>query len=139
LAAEGWGALAGVVVVVVMMAVAAWRGARARRRPAGWSSLDLDQLAEWVALRLPPEVGRSLSLPDVRRIVGWNHEYFLSRSVAGNGHGDQVASPFMVTGAETVDWVLSRAEAEERAYTASQVHAVLAAQVRYLGEHGFTR
>ncbi len=120
------------------MAAAAWRGAKARNRAEGWSSLDLNRLAEWVALRLPPEVSATLSLPDVRRIVEWNHQYFLSRSVAGNGHGDQAAAPLVVTGAETVDWVLSRAEAEERGYTASQVHAVLAAQVRYLSEHGLT-
>ncbi|MGH9069457.1 MAG: hypothetical protein ACRD0J_18480 [Acidimicrobiales bacterium] len=96
-------------------------------------------MAEWVALRLPREVGEVLALTDVRRIVGLEQEYFRSRSAMGNGHAPVEPGPGVVAGAETVDWVMTRAETEGRSYSAAQVHAVLAAHVAYLSSVGLTR
>jgi hypothetical protein len=87
-------------------------------------------------VRLPRDVGGLLSQNDVRRIMGWNLEYFRSRSTAGNGHGERRSShpvgPIIVAGAETVDYTLARADAAGAPYSAAQIHAVLAAQLRYL-------
>lgn len=98
--------------------------------------VDLDDAAAWVMVRLPREIGGLLSQHDVRRIIGWNLEYFRSRSTAGNGHGGQgrttTAGSIIVAGAETVDYTLARADAAGAPYSAAQIHAVLAAQLRYL-------
>lgn len=102
--------------------------------------VDLDDAAAWVLGRLPREVGGLLSQNDVRRIIGWNLEYFRSRSTAGNGHTGQGqtagAGPIIVAGAETVDYTLARADAAGAPYSAAQIHAVLAAQLRYLQSIG---
>jgi hypothetical protein len=133
------GAAAGAAVLAVGggLALKLWLD-RARR--AGTvvfpRHVDLDDAAAWVAVRLPREVGGLLSQNDVRRIMGWNLEYFRSRSTAGNGHGERrsphPAGPIIVAGAETVDYTLARADAAGAPYSAAQIHAVLAAQLRYL-------
>ena len=51
-----------------------------------------------------------LSHDDVRRIIDWNLEYFRTKGVSGNGSGPHLEGPVVVGGAETVDWVLARAE-----------------------------
>lgn len=129
-------ALGGAAILAVAVAAIFRRGARARRERPTWQGVDLDRAAEWVALRLPAEVGAVLALSDLRRIVQWNHEYFRSRSTAGNGHAPATGVSVVVAGAEAVDWVLARAEAEGRPYSPAQIHAVLAAQVEYLDAIG---
>lgn len=102
--------------------------------------VDLDDAAAWVVGQLPREVGGLLNHNDVRRIMGWNLEYFRSRSTAGNGHGGEQGAegpgPVIVAGAETVDYTLARADAAGAPYSAAQIHAVLAAQLRYLQSIG---
>jgi hypothetical protein len=93
---------------------------------------DLDEAVDWVAEHLPFEVSAVLSHADVRQIIDWNLEYFRSKGVSGNGHGPRLDGPVVVGGAETVDYVLLRAEALGASYTAAQVHAVLDAQMTYL-------
>ena len=68
----------------------------------------------------------------VRQIIDWNLEYFRSKGVGGNGQSAHVQGPVIVGGAETVDYVLRRAEALGASYTPAQVHAVLDAQMSYL-------
>jgi len=73
-----------------------------------------------------------LSHADVRNIIDWNLEYFRSKGVSGNGSSPHLDGPVVVGGAETVDFVLARAQQVGTSYTAAQVHAVLDAQMTYL-------
>ena len=125
----------GVLVVVLVFAVAAVViGREARRlgaeppRPV----FDLDEAVTWVAQHLPFDVSAVLSYDDVRRILDWHLEYLRLRGVSSNGHGPQTKGPIVVGGAETVDYVLRQADVAGLEYTATQVHAVLEAQMTYL-------
>lgn len=125
----------GVVIVAIVFAIAAVViGREARRLDAvpPQRTFDLDEAVEWVADNLPFEVSAVLSHDDVRQIVDWNLEYFRLKGVSGNGHSAVPDGPVVVGGAETVDYVLTRAEAFGSPYTPAQVHAVLDAQMSYL-------
>ena len=54
------------------------------------------------------------------------------QGVSSTGHSAQAAGPAVVGGAETVDFVLTRAQAAGSSYTPVQVHAVLDAEMVYL-------
>ena len=126
-----WGFLA-VAIVFVIAAVVIGREARRLDAVPPRPTFDLDEAVEWVANNLPFEVRAVLSHADVRRIIDWNLEYFRLKGVSGNGHTTNPEGPVVVGGAETVDYVLARAEAVGSPYTAPQVHAVLDAQMSYL-------
>ncbi|HEV7888166.1 MAG TPA: hypothetical protein VGO92_11455 [Acidimicrobiales bacterium] len=124
-----------VVALAVVFAIAAVViGREARRLDATTPNptFDMDEAVEWVADHLPFEVSAELSHDDVRRIIDWNLEFFRLKGVSGNGHGATGEGPVVVGGAETVDYVLARAQAVGVDYTAPQVHAVLDAQMSYL-------
>jgi hypothetical protein len=127
--------LFGFIVVAVVFAIAAVViGREARRldavppRPV----FDMDEAVAWVADHLPFDVSAVLSHADVRKIIDWNLEYFRSKGVSGNGSTPHLDGPVVVGGAETVDFVLARAQQVGTPYTAAQVHAVLDAQMTYL-------
>jgi hypothetical protein len=125
----------GFVVVAIVFAIAAVViGREARRLDAvpPQPTFDLDEAVHWVAENLPFEVSAVLSYDDVRRIIDWNLEYFRTKGVSGNGHSPRPDGPVVVGGAETVDYVLARAQAIGSPYTPTQVHAVLDAQMSYL-------
>jgi hypothetical protein len=107
-----------------------------RRHAHQRRAVDQDVVASWVTRHLPFEVSERLSRQDVRQIIDWNLEFFRSRTTSGNGHSASVEAPIVVAGAETVDYVLGRADATGTSYTPAQVHAVLAAQMRYLESIG---
>src|SRR5947209_20512370 len=122
--------VAGIVFAIAAVVV----GREARRLDAvpPHPTFDLGEAVEWVAEHLPFEVSATLSYDDVRRIIDWNLEYFRSKGVSGNGSGPHAAGPVVVGGAETVDYVLVKAQSIGHEYTAAQVHAVLDAQMTYL-------
>jgi hypothetical protein len=125
----------GVIAVVVVFAIAAVViGREARRLDAvpPRSVFDIDQAVAWVADHLPFEVSAELSYDDVRKIIDWNLEYFRSKGASGNGSRPRPEGPVVVGGAETVDWVLARAQELGSHYKAEHVHAVLDAQMSYL-------
>jgi hypothetical protein len=125
----------GFIVVALVFAIAAVViGREARRLDAvpPQPTFDLDEAVEWVAENLPFEVSAVLSHDDVRRIIDWNLEYFRLKGVSGNGNSAHGDGPVVVGGAETVDYVLTRAQAVGSPYTPAQVHAVLDAQMTYL-------
>lgn len=125
----------GLVVVTVVFAIAAIViGREARRLDAvpPQPTFDMDEAVQWVAENLPFEVSAVLSHDDVRRIIDLNLEYFRIKGVSGNGSSAGSTGPVVVGGAETVKYVLERAEASGTPYTATQVHAVLDAQLTYL-------
>ncbi|PZS22858.1 MAG: hypothetical protein DLM54_02185 [Acidimicrobiales bacterium] len=101
-------------------------------RPRPGSAGALDDAVTWALRHLPGEVSGRLSPEDIRRIMGWNLDYFRSRETSGNGHSPRGGGPVVVAGAEAVAWVLDRAGASGRPYTAAQVHAVLEVQMTYL-------
>jgi hypothetical protein len=124
-----------VLALAVIFAIAATViGREARRLDAvpPNPTFDLDEAVEWVAEHLPFEVSAELSHEDVRHIIDWNLEFFRLKGVSGNGHAAAAEGPVVVGGAETVDYVLARAEAIGKSYTAVQIHAVLDAQMTYL-------
>jgi len=122
------------VLALVFGIAAAVIGREARRLDAVPPNpvFDLNEAVSWVAEHLPFEVSAELSHDDVRQIIDWNLEYFRTKGVSGNGHSAHTEGPVVVGGAETVDYVLHRAEAVGSPYTAAQVHAVLDAQMTYL-------
>ena len=125
----------GVLMIAVVFAIAAVViGREARRLDAvpPNPTFNIDEAVDWVADRLPYDVSAVLSHGDVRQIIDWNLEYFRTRGVSGNGHSTHIDGPVVVGGAETVDYVLHRAQAVGADFTASQVHAVLDAQMSYL-------
>ena len=127
--------LYGFLIVAIVFAIAAVVvGREARRLDAvpPQPTFDLDEAVGWVADNLPFEFRATLSHDDVRRIIDWNLEYFRMKGVSGNGHSAASEGPVVVGGAETVDYVLARAESLGASYTATQVHAVLEAQMSYL-------
>ena len=123
-----------IVVAVVFGIAAVVIGREARRldsvppRPV----FDMDEAVAWVSDHLPFDVSAVLSHADVRNIIDWNLEYFRSKGVSGNGSSPHLDGPVVVGGAETVDFVLARAQQVGTSYTAAQVHAVLDAQMTYL-------
>ena len=122
-----------IVVAVVFAIAAVVIGREARRldsvppRPV----FDMDEAVAWVSDHLPFDVSAVLSHADVRNIIDWNLEYFRSKGVSGNGSSPHLDGPVVVGGAETVDFVLARAQQVGTSYTAAQVHAVLDAQMTY--------
>ena len=123
-----------IVLVIVFGIAAVVIGREARRLDAVPPNpvFDLNEAVSWVAEHLPFEVSAVLSHDDVRQIIDWNLEYFRTKGVSGNGHSAHTEGPVVVGGAETVDYVLHRAQATGSPYTAAQVHAVLDAQMTYL-------
>jgi hypothetical protein len=123
-----------IVVAIVFGIAAVVIGREARRldsvppRPV----FDMDEAVAWVSDHLPFDVSAVLSHADVRNIIDWNLEYFRSKGVSGNGSTPHLDGPVVVGGAETVDFVLARAQQVGTSYTAAQVHAVLDAQMTYL-------
>jgi hypothetical protein len=121
-------------VAVVFAIAAAVVGREARRlgsvppRPV----FDFDEAVAWVCRHVGDDVAAVLTPDDVRQILNWHLEYFRLKGLSTNGHSAQAEGPVVVGGAETVDFVLTRAEAAGSSYTPAQVHAVLDAQMTYL-------
>lgn len=126
-----WGVLL-VAVVFAIAAVVVGREARRLDARAPNPVFDIDEAVAWVADRLPFEVSAVLSHGDVRQIIDWNLEYFRTRGVSGNGHTSDIEGMVVVGGAETVDYVMHKARTVGAEFTATQVHAVLDAQMSYL-------
>src|SRR4030081_1841741 len=122
--------VAGIVFAIAAVVV----GREARRLDAAppHPTFDLSEAVDWVAEHLPFDVSAVLSHDDVRRIIDWNLEYFRTKGVSGNGSSTHTDVRVVVGAAETVDWVMARAQALGTSYTAAQVHAVLDAQMTYL-------
>ncbi len=97
---------------------------------------EFEDAVSWVCDHVSIEVASVLTPDDVRRILNWHLEYFRMKGMSSNGATPRVDGPVVVSGAETVDFVLKRAEADGLDYTPEQVHAVLDAQMTYLESIG---
>ena len=133
------GILLGVLAVVAVFAIAAIVVGREARRlatkPPG-RVFEFEDAVAWVCDHVGPEVAAVLSPDDVRQILNWHLEFFRMKGVSSNGHTAESDGPVVVSGAETVDFVLMKSEAAGTPYTPSQIHAVLDAQMRYLEDIG---
>jgi hypothetical protein len=124
------GIFLGVLAVVV--------GREARRlatRPPG-RVFEFEDAVAWVCDHVDADVAAVLSPDDVRRILNWHLEFFRIKGVSSNGHTAESDAPVVVSGAETVDFVMMKSEAAGTPYTPAQIHAVLDAQMGYLEDIG---
>jgi hypothetical protein len=122
----------GLVAIFAIAAVVIGREARRLDAVPPRPVFDMDEAVAWVAEHLPFEISAVLSHTDVRNIIDLNLEYFRTKGSSGNGSKPHFDAQVVVGGAETVDWVLIKAQQNGAAYTAAQVHAVLDAQMTYL-------
>lgn len=124
--------LLALALVFAIAAVVIGREARRLDAAPPRPVFDPEEAVEFISNHLPFEVSAVLSHDDVRRILSWNLEYFRSKGVSGNGSAPRHDVPVVIGGAETVAYVLARANAEGQDFTPDQVHAVLDAQMTYL-------
>jgi hypothetical protein len=127
------------VVIGVACAIAAWFVIREAGRMAADPPppvFDMDEAYDWVVEHLPDAVAATLTPADVRRILDFQMEFFARRGVSGNGSSRHPPGDVVVGGAETVDYILERAEETGEAYLPEQVHAVIDTQLEYLREIG---
>jgi len=125
-----------VVAVFVIAAVVIGREARRLSVVPIQRTFNFEDAVAYVCDHVNDQVAAVLTPDDVRQILDWHLEYFRLKGVSGNGSGPHVDGPVIVTGAETVGFVLMKAEAAGTPYTPEQVHAVLDAQMGYLTEIG---
>jgi hypothetical protein len=115
-------------IAAVVVGREARRLAAQPRRPV----FDFEDAVAWVCRHVIDDVAAELTPDDVRRILHWHLEYFRLKGVSSNGSRPGGDRPVVVGGAETVEFVMSKAEAVGSPYTPAQVHAVLDAQMAYL-------
>ncbi len=125
-----------VITVFVIAAVVIGREARRLSEVPVQRSFNFEDAVAYVCDHVNDQVAAVLTPDDVRQILDWHLEYFRLKGVSGNGSGPHVDGPVIVTGAETVGFVMMKAEAAGTPYTPEQVHAVLDAQMGYLAEIG---
>src|SRR5438477_10584370 len=121
-----------VAAVFAIAAVVVGREARRLARQSPRPTFDFDEAVDWVCGHVGDDVAAVLSPEDVRTILNWHLEYFRLKGVSTNGSSAASEGRVVVGGAETVDYVLARAQALGSPYTPAQVHAVLEAQMTYL-------
>ena len=126
----------GVALVFAIAAVVVGREARRLASQPVQRTFNFEDAVTWVCDHVSEEVAAVLTPDDVRKILDWHLEYFRLKGVSGNGSGPHVEGPVVVTGAETVGFVLQRAEQAGTRFTPEQVHAVLDAQMGYLTQIG---
>ena len=133
------GLLLGVLAVAAIFAIAAvvvGREARRLATKAPGQVFEFEDAVAWVCDHVSPAVAAELTPDDVRRILNWHLEFFRIKGVSSNGHSAESDHPVVVSGAETVDFVMMKAEAAGTPYTPSQIHEVLDAQMGYLEDIG---
>jgi hypothetical protein len=123
------------LVIGLACAIAAWFVIREAGRLAAEPPppvFDMDEAYDWVVQHVPDDVAASLTPDDVKRILDFQLEFFQRRGVSGNGSSSHPPGDVVVGGAETVDYILSRASATGESYLPEQVHAVIQTQIEYL-------
>lgn len=128
-------AAVGLVMVLVIAAVAIGRESQRLAAQSPRPVFDLGEALPWVAEQLPFEVSAQLSYDDVDRILRWHLEHL--EQIDGDGPEGQPPgmppAPFSVVGEnEALEAVLARASSGGFDYTPIQVKAVLEANLEYL-------
>ncbi len=129
------GVLAVAAVFAIALVVIGREARRLATKPPG-RVFEFEDAVAWVCDHVGPEVAAVLSPDDVRQILNWHLEFFRMKGVSSNGHSSDSDGPVVVSGAETVDFVMMKAAAAGSPYTPAQIHAVLDAQMGYLEDIG---
>lgn len=128
-------AAVGLVLVLVIAAVAIGRESQRLAAQAPRPVFDLAEALPWVAERLPFDVSAVLSYEDVERILRWHLDH-VDQIESGDADGQAPGMPpppFSVVGEqEALEAVLARAASGGFDYTPAQVKAVLEAELAYL-------
>lgn len=124
----------GLVVAIAAVFVIREAGRIARKPPP--ALFDADDAYDWVVEHLPDDVAATLTPDDVRRILGFQTEFFERTGVAGNGGASNANGPVLVGGPEEVDDIVGRAAATGEAYLPEQVEGVVQTQLDYLRSIG---
>ena len=125
-----------VALVFAIAAVVIGREAGRLSKQPPQRVFDFEEAVAFVCEHVGFEVAAVLSPDDVRRILNWHLDFFRVKGVSSNGNSSHVGGPVVVSGAETVEFVLAQAAAAGSDYTPEQVHAVLDAQMTYFTEIG---
>jgi hypothetical protein len=125
----------GFLVVGMVIAIAAFFVSReatriAREPPPALYHLD-DALA-WVVDHLPDDVAATLTVDDVRRILGLQVDFFKRKGVSSNGSTAYPPGPVVIGGSETVEYIIERSADEGEDYLPEQVYGVIDTQLSYL-------
>jgi hypothetical protein len=125
----------GFVVVGLVCAIAAVfvfrEAARMSEKPPE-AVFDPDDAYDWVVRHLPDLVASTLDEEDVRRILGFQLEFFKRNGVSSNGSGDAPQGAVIFGSAETVAYILERAAETGESYLPEQVEGVVECQLAYL-------
>jgi hypothetical protein len=121
--------LFGIVVAIAAAIVVREAGRLAKKPPP--AVFDADDAYEWVVDHLPDLVAATLTADDVRRILGFQEEFFEQRGVSSNG-GTAAAEDVVVGGPEQVTYIVQRAAEAGEAYLPEQVEGVIDTQLAYL-------
>jgi hypothetical protein len=124
----------GVVVAIAAVIVVREAGRLAKEPPP--PVFDLEEAYEWVVTHVPDDVAATLTPDDVRRILELQVEFFARKGVSGNGSTDRPAASVVISGAETVEYIIEHAAETGESYLPEQVHAVIDTQLSYLRSIG---
>ena len=120
----------GLVLAIAAFVVTREAGRLAKEPPP--PLFRMDEALEWIVAKLPDIVAATLTEADVRRILDFQIEFFQRKGVAGNGSSPHPPGDVVVGGAETVEYILTRASETGEPYLPEQVHAVIETQLEYL-------
>ena len=127
--------VAAFAVVGVVLAIAAalvFREAARLSEDPPDAVFDPDDALGWVVRHLDDLVAATLTEGDVKRIIGFQMEFFAQRRVSHNGTREPVQVPALLTPEETVSFILERCADTGEAYISEQVEAVMDCQLDYL-------
>lgn len=127
--------LVGVLVAAAILLIAGFLIAREASRQAVAPPppvFSLDEAFDWVVQHVPDVVAATLTPEDVRRILALQVEFLKRKGVAVNGRSPEPRGPVIVGSAETVDYIIARAQADGTDYLPEQVHAVIDTQLAYM-------
>ena len=134
--------IAAVIVLAIAAATVGTVVARLADAPRP-TVLKVDESVDWIAERLPFEVAAEISHDDVRRILDWQLDYFADVGLVTD-HGQELGgaavplghAPVIGSTEESIDYVVSRALAEDSELTSLHVVVVLDKQMEYWQEIG---
>ena len=109
--------VAGFLAVGIVVGIAAAFVVREARRIANDpppAMFDFEEAYEWVVEHVPDDVAATLTPDDVRRILGFQVEFFQRKGVSSNGHTAYPAGMVVVGGSETVEYILERCAGDRR-------------------------
>ena len=119
----------GLVLAIAAFVVTREAGRLAREPPP--PLFRMDEALDWIVAKLPDIVAATLTEADVRRILGFQIEFFQRKGVAAN-FAIRDRGVLFLGGAETVEYILERAKATGEEYLPEQVYSVVETQFAYL-------